>query len=964
MDAVTPPRDDEDDVARDDGDALEARRDRWRVTCDGSSRASLWPRACGAAASRDDFAGHFRALVDLRGGEETHAAETSAQIEKDLPRAGTAFRRFLDLSRPEASDRMSLKRVLLAFVSHAPEIGYVQSMHSIAAFLLLAGLDEEDAFWCLVTTTSEIVPGYFDEGMRGAKLDQRVFGRILREKLPALGLHLQALGPDDIVAAILSGQWLLTLFVNVLPIRATMEIWDEMFTRRHRAALFAATVALLESNATRVLETTEIGEAIELLQRCGESLRGDDGGRGEDASDESKCDAFITRVRELLDGDLSPAKVDQLTARVRGRTRRPSDVKLPSAITSVGALTDVDDLCVGLVSDDLRDKMVASNDVEQTSSNKTFEAELAELKEVSAGVVERASTTTDAGTSCPDATLCAADVDFISKNLISIEKQALALAEHGDEVMICVKNIVLRPIRAVAQSRLKSFCEEVSFLDEEFTAIVRRLRDAIDQQLEIHPDLSVFPASNKYNKSMWSCWSDSLFEGAIERAEMFLESLEQIRAELSWMVSVFVGERKDVAPKIPRAEGWEDIGEHGALNDVITPEPDEACLSTSSKSHEAETEKRLEEIRLMVKRTHDEAIQDVPRLKKNWTQTTEKLKGELSAEEDAVNAWATVAIQRNEKKRKSVEQKLQGAVRELLASYGEISPTIGRSGDVQGKDELEKSHAEEEKRLQSAIEAVKALESVLTRRSNMLEREKQTSESVQAISNRTLSQTNAALLLVYEAGEWLGHELDNRSSPDFVATYEKIATLVEELSASSREICVRTLRQWSLFVRKLTSRVVLEYVSTIDSAAQALSDTQATLAVSASRLDSNTALSSSPGASREADSAHTSLRSLTSQMEKITDIAGSKLEKFGNRLRNFASSPASKPPPAIHAPDVDETSASVSPGNESNFAASMNSKSARLMALAREDDAKLERRRAQLLAKKTWLREHLLARGE
>ena len=65
-----------------------------------------------------------------------------------------------------------------------------------------------------------------------------------------------------------------------------------------------------------------------------------------------------------------------------------------------------------------------------------------------------------------------------------------------------------------------------------------------------------------------------------------------------------------------------------------------------------------------------------------------------------------------------------------------------------------------------------------------------------------------------------------------------------------------------------------------------------------------------------------------------------------------------------HAPDVDETSASVSPGNESNFAASMNSKSARLMALAREDDAKLERRRAQLLAKKTWLREHLLARGE
>ena len=106
------------------------------------------------------------------------------------------------------------------------------------------------------------------------------------------------------------------------------------------------------------------------------------------------------------------------------------------------------------------------------------------------------------------------------------------------------------------------------------------------------------------------------FEGAIERAEMFLESLEQIRAELAWMVSMFVGERKDVAPKIPRAEGWEDIGEHSARDDVITSEPDEECLSTSSKSHQAETQKRLEEIRLMVA-NHEEAIQDVPRLKKN-----------------------------------------------------------------------------------------------------------------------------------------------------------------------------------------------------------------------------------------------------------------------------------------------------------------------------------------------------------
>ena len=55
---------------------------------------------------------------------------------------------------------MSLKRVLLAFVSHAPEIGYVQSMHSMAAFLLLAGLDER----------TRLVPGDDDERNRSGIL--------------------------------------------------------------------------------------------------------------------------------------------------------------------------------------------------------------------------------------------------------------------------------------------------------------------------------------------------------------------------------------------------------------------------------------------------------------------------------------------------------------------------------------------------------------------------------------------------------------------------------------------------------------------------------------------------------------------------------------------------------------------------------------------------------------------------
>ena len=69
----------------------------------------------------------------------------------------------------------SLRNVLTAYAAHDPRTGYVQSMNFLAAFLLLAGVSEEDAFWSLCALVNVVVPGYFSEGMASAKLDQRVF---------------------------------------------------------------------------------------------------------------------------------------------------------------------------------------------------------------------------------------------------------------------------------------------------------------------------------------------------------------------------------------------------------------------------------------------------------------------------------------------------------------------------------------------------------------------------------------------------------------------------------------------------------------------------------------------------------------------------------------------------------------------------------------------------------------------
>ena len=955
-------------------EAPSVERARWRATPSGDARANVWPASCGARDSRRDFVGHFRALVDLRGDDATHEAETSAQIEKDLPRVGGAFRSALDL-RPGERDYVSLKRVLLAFVSHSPKIGYVQSMHSIAAFLLLAGLDEEDAFWCLTVLVSEIVPGYFDEGMAGAKLDQRVFARALREQLPAVGLHIGAIGPDDVVPAIVGGQWLLTLFVNVLPTRVTMELWDEIFRLRHRAPLLAACVALCDFEAQAVLATTEMGEAIELLQRCGERFRATgESATGGDACDEEACDAFMKRVQELLSGDLSPAKVDQLTSRVRGRFRRPSDVGLPEAITNIAASTDVDDLYVGLRSVDLQDKLAISTRNVRGSTAAIAASLQDEFGSAAMSALNADRTIDDriisergpgqtSTSSPPSSSLKIEEIDAISAKLMAIEAHVSTLAEHGDEVLECVRQIVLRPTRAIFESRLNFFRKEILALHGDFVFGVQKLQQAIDRTLEIAPDLSVFLPTDTYHKSMWPMWTNSLFEDTVELAEVVLESLQEIRAELASIVSVFVGEQKRAGgPSASRMEEWEEVGE-----DVFTPEPDAQCLSASRQSHRNETQNRLNEIRTMIKRTHDEAVHDLPKFRQNLTSTTMKLKEELSAEEDAVNSWAQSAETRNASKRRTVEEKLEQVGRDLLATYLNLrdeDASDSETGSASAKDGLEQAFADEEKRLRNALQTVKKLESTLTRRANALEREKQTSESVRAISSRTLSQTNASLLLVYEAGEWLENELAARGSHEFINDYERLATLVEELSSISRDAFTRILREWSSFAGGLTSQVMLEYVSIIDSSSRAISDTQASLAVSVNRLQQASPLASPAGSTRELDPSHASpqshsLRSLTSQMEKLTDIAGAKLGNFGNRLRKLAA-----PTPSAAGDPTREGVALANPGLSEPPSLSPTSRASRLAVTAQEDRAKLESRRSQLLRKKTWLREHLVARGD
>ena len=83
-----------------------------------------------------------------------------------------------------------LRRVLLAYSLHNPEIEYCQGFNRIAAIALLF-LNEEDAFWCLVYIVEVVMPlSYYSKQLIGAQVDQEVFKEMVCEKLPSLAIHL------------------------------------------------------------------------------------------------------------------------------------------------------------------------------------------------------------------------------------------------------------------------------------------------------------------------------------------------------------------------------------------------------------------------------------------------------------------------------------------------------------------------------------------------------------------------------------------------------------------------------------------------------------------------------------------------------------------------------------------------------------------------------------------------------
>ena len=192
--------------------------------------------------------------IDLDVGRTAGVAETG-ETATTTPATATAKKEETDFASVSLS---SLRKVLVATSRHLPHVGYCQSMNFLAA-MLLEQLEEEEAFWVLVSIADDILKGYYTLSLIGCRVDQRVFSELIRDMMPDVSHNV-----DEVMCipavGILSYHWFLTIFVTTINSHTMLlRLWDVFFVRGARS-IFQIALAIFESAAPKLREATEIPE--------------------------------------------------------------------------------------------------------------------------------------------------------------------------------------------------------------------------------------------------------------------------------------------------------------------------------------------------------------------------------------------------------------------------------------------------------------------------------------------------------------------------------------------------------------------------------------------------------------------------------------------------------------------------------------------------------------------------------
>nr|XP_056721703.1 TBC1 domain family member 2B [Euleptes europaea] len=188
--------------------------------------------------------GYFQALLQNALKKQNPA---SKQIELDLLRTLPNNKHY---ASPTSEGIQKLRNVLLAYSWRNPDIGYCQGLNRLVAVALLY-LEQEDAFWCLVTIVEVFMArDYYTKTLLGSQVDQRVFKDLMNEKLPRLHAHLEQYRVDY---SLITFNWFLVVFVDSVVSDVLFKIWDS-FLYEGPKVIFRFALALFKFKEEEILK--------------------------------------------------------------------------------------------------------------------------------------------------------------------------------------------------------------------------------------------------------------------------------------------------------------------------------------------------------------------------------------------------------------------------------------------------------------------------------------------------------------------------------------------------------------------------------------------------------------------------------------------------------------------------------------------------------------------------------------
>ncbi|XP_023597437.1 TBC1 domain family member 2B isoform X3 [Trichechus manatus latirostris] len=200
--------------------------------------------------------GYFQTLLQKALEKQNPA---SKQIELDLLRTLPNNKHY---SCPTSEGIQKLRNVLLAFSWRNPDIGYCQGLNRLVAVALLY-LEQEDAFWCLVTIVEVFMPrDYYTKTLLGSQVDQRVFRDLMSEKLPRLHTHFEQYKVDY---TLITFNWFLVVFVDSVVSDILFKIWDS-FLYEGPKVIFRFALALFKYKEEEILKIQDAMSIFKYLR--------------------------------------------------------------------------------------------------------------------------------------------------------------------------------------------------------------------------------------------------------------------------------------------------------------------------------------------------------------------------------------------------------------------------------------------------------------------------------------------------------------------------------------------------------------------------------------------------------------------------------------------------------------------------------------------------------------------------